>query len=562
MVNRCVAAGCSNTPSEKVSLFKFPKDAGLRKKWEKQVQRTRAQWKATDHSFVCSEHFTDDSFEIDSALASQFGLKKRRRLKPESVPTIFHRSPQTDHEIGHKRRAEGSGIGRRGVVEKRQRHEIVNQIIAGPSHLPTVSEASAEVESDDEPSPKYNHVSVQACVQVSQRNVRTQVLPKTSTKEIQVKVTPLFQDAEVQCNLTQVNPQTAEAGVQCVLDVPLFESTPRRCPTSDSECSIDMSTSTGTYQESSDETTDGTIEPCNDQHRPNGDTFYMVSESSLLLLFVSCFYCGKSAVIKKVVFGSFLRIVQTCRHCRKKRVWDSQPYVCNIPLGNILMSAAILYSGAFPSKALHIFKILNVAAITRRTFFRHQNKYLQPAIDNVWKQNQKSLLMSLKKKGKPLVLAGDGRSDSPGHTAQYGSYSVLNKIVDFKLVQSNEVASSNHMEKEGLIRVLEFLKKKGIKVGTLVTDRHQQIAKFIREQNPDIKHYFDIWHVVKGLRKKLKALAKTKDCELVGKWEQSITNHMYWCVASTPDCKGDVMVAKWLSLDNQALWTWTTLSKV
>ena len=40
--------------------------------------------------------------------------------------------------------------------------------------------ASAEVEPDDEPSPKYNHVSVQACVQVSQRNVRTQVLPKTS----------------------------------------------------------------------------------------------------------------------------------------------------------------------------------------------------------------------------------------------------------------------------------------------------------------------------------------------------------------------------------------------
>ena len=42
--------------------------------------------------------------------------------------------------------------------------------------------ASAEVEPDDEPSPKYNHVSVQACVQVSQRNVRTQVLPKTSAK--------------------------------------------------------------------------------------------------------------------------------------------------------------------------------------------------------------------------------------------------------------------------------------------------------------------------------------------------------------------------------------------
>ena len=40
MVSRCVAGGCSNTPSPGVSLYKFPKDPALQKQWEKQVQRT------------------------------------------------------------------------------------------------------------------------------------------------------------------------------------------------------------------------------------------------------------------------------------------------------------------------------------------------------------------------------------------------------------------------------------------------------------------------------------------------------------------------------------------
>ena len=50
--------------------------------------------------------------------------------------------------------------------------------------------------------------------------------------------------------------------------------------------------------------------------------------------------------------------------------------------------------------------------------------------------------------------------------------------------------------------------------------------------------------------KKLQALGKQKDCKLVGKWERSIINHMYWCIASTPDGNGEVVKAKWLSLDN------------
>ena len=50
-----------------------------------------------------------------------------------------------------------------------------------------------------------------------------------------------------------------------------------------------------------------------------------------------------------------------------------------------------------------------------------------------------------------MTLAGDGRCDSPGHSAKYGTYTVLdvksNKIVDFKVVSVCEVKNSNAMEK-------------------------------------------------------------------------------------------------------------------
>lgn len=53
------------------------------------------------------------------------------------------------------------------------------------------------------------------------------------------------------------------------------------------------------------------------------------------------------------------------------------------------------------------------------------------------------------------------------------------------------------MEKEGLVRVIEFLRKKKFKVATLMTDRHKQIAKWVWESIPRTDHRYDIWHLAK-----------------------------------------------------------------
>ena len=55
------------------------------------------------------------------------------------------------------------------------------------------------------------------------------------------------------------------------------------------------------------------------------------------------------------------------------------------------------------------------------------------------------------------------------------------------------------MEKEGLQRAVDNLKRDGFTIDLIVTDRHVQIQKWIQETLPDTKHCFDVWHVAKGM---------------------------------------------------------------
>ena len=65
-----------------------------------------------------------------------------------------------------------------------------------------------------------------------------------------------------------------------------------------------------------------------------------------------------------------------------------------------------------------------------------------------------------------MTLASDGRCDSPGHSAKYGTYSMLdvksNKIVDFKVVSVCEV--KNATEKKGFIETLNTIEEAGVDV--------------------------------------------------------------------------------------------------
>lgn len=67
--------------------------------------------------------------------------------------------------------------------------------------------------------------------------------------------------------------------------------------------------------------------------------------------------------------------------------------------------------------------------------------------------------------------------------------------------QNDEITSSTQMEKEGLIRGLSFLTEQNVSIASLTTDRHPGIKKYMRLHQGGIMHYFDVWHVAKGMKR-------------------------------------------------------------
>ena len=167
---------------------------------------------------------------------------------------------------------------------------------------------------------------------------------------------------------------------------------------------------------------------------------YIVFRSSLLELFTHCPSCHNACAGEVAyVQGTFIAVKQQCSHYEHQRQWTNQPHIKDTPAGNILLSAAILFSGATPGKVLRMLNHMKVPCFTDRTFYYHQKRYLQPAVISVWGTEQSALLAQCRVAETPLIIGGDGQADSPGHSAKYGSYGIIeltaNNVIDMQLVQ-------------------------------------------------------------------------------------------------------------------------------
>ena len=271
------------------------------------------------------------------------------------------------------------------------------------------------------------------------------------------------------------------------------------------------------------------------------DRTYLIYGNQLNLLFKFCPTCGSPIVdLHKLYCGSLIGVQYNClNNCAS--TWYSQPLIRNIPLGNLMVAGATLFTGNQFDKLLSFAEVLKLSFISDTTYYKIQETYLFPVINELYNQQQVALITAFA--DEPVFLCGDGQCDSPGHSAKYLTYTLMEEetraIVSSYIVSVDKVCNSNAMELEGFKQALNILEDYHMHIIGVATDRHVQIASFMKTDRPDLIHQYDVFHVAKSVTKKLTKAGQKRNCEQLLPWMQSISNHLWWCCST---CHGDEVV--------------------
>ena len=159
--------------------------------------------------------------------------------------------------------------------------------------------------------------------------------------------------------------------------------------------------------------------------------------------------CGEKLSYSVTSCGSRVEIVWKCSQGHYKR-WESSEVLAiknnnNTYLNDSLQAAAIILSGNNYEKFSLLAKALNLNLISTSTFNRFQKHCAEPVVRDIWTK-MNGLIVEILKQYDEICLCGDGRSDSPGHSARYCVYSLMEHathvIVDFEVLDSRETGGN------------------------------------------------------------------------------------------------------------------------
>ncbi|CAL9705808.1 unnamed protein product [Knipowitschia caucasica] len=215
--------------------------------------------------------------------------------------------------------------------------------------------------------------------------------------------------------------------------------------------------------------------------------------------------------------------------------WNSQPkFKFGMQSGDFMLATNILLSGNNYSKIALLFKYMNMGMVAKSTFYRIQAEYCHDVIESFWEEKRSAVIAEVHDRS--VVALGDGRMDSPGFSAQYCTYTLMDnetkKIMSIKTEDKRLCGRiSTIMEREAFIKSFNQLKGE-VNLTEVCTDAHTQISALFRNgifKDSGVEHTYDMWHGAKNLGKKIHAAGQQKGCSILLQWNKDICNHFWFC---------------------------------
>uniref|UniRef100_A0A8W8JEL4 Uncharacterized protein n=1 Tax=Magallana gigas TaxID=29159 RepID=A0A8W8JEL4_MAGGI len=405
----------------------------------------------------------------------------------------------------------------RGAYAKRQKAEIFRQAFQELeprlSENNTLPDHSIDLIEPGDPNDEH----------LIEPTASTNAIPETQSKKCQATLQVPQRTRRIQVSLDKKNMQHAVENVEDNDDDSDIEGGDIEGSDEDPDFDLDSE-----YPESDSSDEEDEEFQLSTDITPEEERQFLVSEVQLAKLLQNCSVCGSAChTVVNGVCGTMISTSSVFPNGHSS-TWESQKCHHGMPWANVLVAGAIVFSGANASKSLILFRHLNLQMMSISTFSRLQASYVVPASIFTWDFHQHTLLAEYQ--GRSLTLGGDARCDSPGFTAKFGSYTLMElssgKILDFQ-VNTHGVGGLKHLDDAGL------------HIENPVTDRHCMIKKYMREDHQDKNHFFDVWHVAKA--------SKKRDCGNIRPWIKSSVNHCYLVAASCGE-DSELKVQKWSSL--------------
>ncbi|KAH7959052.1 hypothetical protein HPB49_007774 [Dermacentor silvarum] len=162
--------------------------------------------------------------------------------------------------------------------------------------------------------------------------------------------------------------------------------------------------------------------------------YYLIFHTCLMVLLKLCRTCLSTACTVKLRRSGTCIIAKVECPGMHTYTWSSQHLVGDRPKGNIDLATVLLFSGSSVASSLRMMCLMGVKVIGEQCFFNYQKAYLLPAVNMVWDEHQREVMASLEGS---IQLCGDGRCDSPGHSAKFWTYTFL--CLDAKKIEQVQV---------------------------------------------------------------------------------------------------------------------------